>query len=116
MYAGMLKITTKTDLFNETDRLLSNALHIDVASLPFSETLKSLNFDSIDFLDATAIVEKHYGVTFTKEELAFINSRRDFYNLLFDKLIIHNQISISLWQRIKYKLARFFAFHRRNAQ
>lgn len=78
---------TPTALIARVDRVLSDGFGVDITDLPLHGPLRDLEFDSIDVLDAAAMLEAHFEMTFERDDLARVNTRAELYDMVCLKVL-----------------------------
>lgn len=82
---------SRAPLFAELDRLISVSLELDPAEVGRASAVNLGSFDSIDLLDTISLLEDHFDVEFSREELARIVCKDDLYNLVYRKHVLERR-------------------------
>ena len=77
----------REDIINTTKRFLSEEFEVDQSKiLPNSNLQKTLDLDSLDYVDLVVVIEENLGFKPTAENFKSIETFEDFYNLVEKKL------------------------------
>ena len=77
----------REDIIITTKRFLSEEFEVDQSKiLPNSNLQKTLDLDSLDYVDLVVVIEENLGFKPTAENFKSIETFEDFYNLVEKKL------------------------------
>ena len=77
----------REDIIITTKRILSEEFEVDESKiLPNSNLQKTLDLDSLDYVDLVVVIEENLGFKPTAENFKSIETFEDFYNLVEKKL------------------------------
>ena len=77
----------REDIINTTKRFLSEEFEVDQSKiLPNSNLQKTLDLDSLDYVDLVVVIEENLGFKPTAENFKSVETFEDFYNLVEKKL------------------------------
>ena len=77
----------REDIINTTKRFLSEEFEVDQSKiLPKSNLKKTLDLDSLDYVDLVVVIEENLDFKPTAENFKSIETFEDFYNLVEKKL------------------------------
>jgi len=77
----------RADIIATTKRFLSEEFEVDENEiLPENNLQKTLDLDSLDYVDLVVVIEENLGFKPTADDFKAIDSFDDFYNLVEQKL------------------------------
>ncbi|OFZ54787.1 MAG: acyl carrier protein [Bacteroidetes bacterium RIFCSPHIGHO2_02_FULL_44_7] len=77
----------RADIIATTKRFLSEEFEVDENEiLPENNLQKTLDLDSLDYVDLVVVIEENLGFKPTADDFKAIDSFEDFYNLVEQKL------------------------------
>jgi len=79
----------RADIISTTKRFLSEEFEVDEAAiLPENNLHKTLDLDSLDYVDLVVIIEENLGFKPTADDFKAIETFNDFYNMAEQKMAI----------------------------
>lgn len=77
----------RADIIATTKRFLSEEFEVDEKEiLPENNLQKTLDLDSLDYVDLVVVIEENLGFKPTADDFKSIETFEDFYNLVEQKL------------------------------
>ena len=77
----------REEIISTTKRFLSEEFEVDENTiLPDNNLQKTLDLDSLDYVDLVVVIEENLGFKPTADDFKSIDSFDDFYNLVEQKL------------------------------
>lgn len=77
----------RADIIATTKRFLSEEFEVDENEiLPENNLQKTLDLDSLDYVDLVVVIEENLGFKPTADDFKSIDTFEDFYNLVEQKL------------------------------
>lgn len=78
---------TREDIIKTTKRFLSEEFEVDQAEiLPDNNLQKTLDLDSLDYVDLVVVIEENLGFKPTADDFKSIDTFTDFYDLVESKI------------------------------
>lgn len=78
---------TREDIIKTTKRFLSEEFEVDQAEiLPDNNLQKTLDLDSLDYVDLVVVIEENLGFKPTADDFKSIDTFSDFYDLVESKI------------------------------
>ncbi len=76
------------EIINKINEILVEEFEVEEEVIDPEKNLKStLDLDSLDYVDLVVIIESNFGVKLVESDFNDINSFRDFYNLIENKIL-----------------------------